>query len=458
MKWKLLRKKTQNGTEQPEKPPKKRKFRKRTIAAIIAVCLVLYFVIQSMMPKPPQQVLVSSAQLGSIEQTIETSGTVTTEERKTYYSPIEAKIGECPVKVGDMVKAGDVLLVFDEEDLAVREQKASLEEQEANYTYQDTMNKNAEDSAEYARSSTDVAVLEQQVQDWKESVKAQKQYVTDLGCHLRDALRDGKENYADELQSKIDQANNALAKYQEELADFESDLAEQKGIQTSTKASKLTENGKKLATVKKELASIQAEKIREAAAKLNGGLKAEFGGVVSDVKAVAGSISTEGGELLTVESSESVCIKLSLGRSETEKVQEGQTATATIAGKEYEGVVSRVSRTAVKNEKGASVVEAEIHLENPDESIFLGVDAKVTIHGRQAEQAVLVPMQAIQTDKDGSFVYIVNGENMVEKRRIETGISSMEEVEVLSGLEEGEQVLLDGGTVSEGMKVTPVEG
>ena len=423
-----------------------------------AVVIVGFAVSRMLTPAALPMVSVRSAQVGNIEQSVDASGTVTTEESKTYFSPVGAKISECKVQAGDAVAAGDVMLVYDAQDLEERQKEAELQNDEAKYTYENTVGKSNKDASEYSRSSHDVEILEQQVEDWKAEVHALKQYITDMGCFLREAQNKGHENDVEEYQNKIDQANNTLMVKEEELADFQSNLSEQKGIKNSTEDSMLTASGKKQIEATKDLAALKASQVTDAVAQVTDGLKAEFNGVVTDVKAVNGGTVEENGELLTVDSTENVCVKVSLNKSDLEKVKEGQKAAITIVGKPYEGTVTRISRSATKNEKGAALVTAEIHIDNPDQDLYLGVDGKVTIQGNKAENVVTVPIEAVNIGKDGSFVYIVNENGMIEKRIITTGLSSAEATEVKEGLDGTEQVVLsvDAG-IEEGMQVTPVE-
>lgn len=439
-------------------PAEKKKRRKRILMGVAAVCLVLFIVSRMLAPEVLPVVMVRSVQTETLEQTVDTSGTVQTEVSRTYFSPLSAQISECKVSAGDAVAAGDVLIVYDAEDLKSREQEAQLQNNEAYYSYQDTVGKSNADAAEYSRSSHDIEILEQQVNDWKAEVRALKQYITDMGCFLRAAVNDGNEKKAEEYQSDIDQATNTLATKEEELADFQSNLAEQKGIQSSSESSMLTASGKKQVEATKDLAALKAEKVTAAVAEVSEGLKAEFGGVVTDVKAVEGSVIEESGELLTIESNEDVCVEISLSKSDLEKVQEGQKAVITVVGKEYEGTVTRISKSATKNDKGASVVAGEIHIDNPDADIFLGVEAKVKIEGQKAENVLAVPIESVNVGKDGSFVYIVNN-GILETREVETGLSSAELVEIKSGLDGTEQIVLDNSAgLVEGTQVTPMEG
>lgn len=165
-------------------PEQKKKRKKRIIAGVAAVVIVGFAVSRMLTPAALPMVSVRSAQVGNIEQSVDASGTVTTEESKTYFSPVGAKISECKVQAGDAVAAGDVMLVYDAQDLEERQKEAELQNDEAKYTYENTVGKSNKDASEYSRSSHDVEILEQQVEDWKAEVHALKQYITDMGCFL----------------------------------------------------------------------------------------------------------------------------------------------------------------------------------------------------------------------------------------------------------------------------------
>lgn len=432
--------------------------KKQIIGGVIAAALVLFIVSRVLTPAALPMVMVRSARKGTVKQTIDTSGTVKTEQQKTYFSPLAAKVEVCKVQEGDAVEAGQVLLTYDAQDLENRKKEAALQNDEAYYGYQNTMDKNSKDTSEYSRSSHDVEILEQQVENAKAEVRALKQYLTDMGCFLREAQNDNHENLAEEYQAKIDQATNQLAVKEEELAEFQSDLSEQKGIKNSTESTMMTADAKKQAEASKELQALKSAEVTDAVAQVSDGIKADFAGIVTGVKAVDGSNVENGGELFTVSSIEKVCVDVSFSKSDLEKIEEGQKAVATIAGKQYEGTVTRISRAAAKNEKGASIIQGEIHIDNPDTDLYLGVDARVMVEGNKAENVVMIPVEAINIGKDGSFVYVVT-DGMVQKRMVTAGISSDEYTEIKKGLEVGEQVIIsvDAG-IEEGMAVNPVEG
>ncbi len=459
--WRRKKEQSENTTELVKEeltPQQKKKRKKRIIGGVIAAALVLFIVSRVLTPAALPMVMVRSAEKGTVKQTIDTSGTVKTEQQKTYFSPLAAKVEVCKVQEGDAVEAGQVLLTYDAQDLENRKKEAALQNDEAYYGYQNTMNKNSKDTSEYSRSSHDVEILEQQVENAKAEVRALKQYLTDMGCFLREAQNDNHKNLAEEYQAKIDQATNQLAVKEEELAEFQSDLSEQKGIKNSTESTMMTADAKKQAEASKELQALKSAEVTDAVAQVSDGIKADFAGIVTGVKAVDGSNVENGGELFTVSSIEKVCVDVSFSKSDLEKIEEGQKAVATIAGKQYEGTVTRISRAAAKNEKGASIIQGEIHIDNPDTDLYLGVDARVMVEGNKAENVVMIPVEAINIGKDGSFVYVVT-DGMVQKRMVTAGISSDEYTEIKKGLEVGEQVIIsvDAG-IEEGMAVNPVEG
>ena len=459
--WRRKKEQSENTTELVKAeltPQQKKKRKKRIIGGVIAAALVLFIVSRVLTPAALPMVMVRSAEKGTVKQTIDTSGTVKTEQQKTYFSPLAAKVEVCKVQEGDAVEAGQVLLTYDVQDLENRKKEAALQNDEAYYGYQNTMDKNSKDTSEYSRSSHDVEILEQQVENAKAEVRALKQYLTDMGCFLREAQNDNHKNLAEEYQAKIDQATNQLAVKEEELAEFQSDLSEQKGIKNSTESTMMTADAKKQAEASKELQALKSAEVTDAVAQVSDGIKADFAGIVTGVKAVDGSNVENGRELFTVSSIEKVCVDVSFSKSDLEKIEEGQKAVATIAGKQYEGTVTRISRAAAKNEKGASIIQGEIHIDNPDTDLYLGVDARVMVEGNKAENVVVIPVEAINIGKDGSFVYVVT-DGMVQKRMVTAGISSDEYTEIKKGLEVGEQVIIsvDAG-IEEGMAVNPVEG
>ena len=76
---------------------------------------------------------------------------------------------------------------------------------------------------------------------------------------------------------------------------------------------------------------------------------------------------------------------------------------------------------------------------------------------RGAIVAPRLPESAIQSDEQGSFVYVVNGQNRVERRNVRTGVVTDGGIAIVAGLDGSERVIARaGGFLNEGDRVNPV--
>ncbi|VDZ78067.1 efflux system protein [Salmonella bongori] len=74
------------------------------------------------------------------------------------------------------------------------------------------------------------------------------------------------------------------------------------------------------------------------------------------------------------------------------------------------------------------------------------------------QNAVVVPTAAVQMGNEGHFVWVLNDENKVSKKRVKTGIQDNRNVVISAGLSAGDRVVTDGiDRLTEGVKVDVVE-
>ena len=106
------------------------------------------------------QVEVVKAVRDNVQQTVETSGIVVSEEQKTYFSPVNAKVDVADVKEGEMVKAGTKLVEFDQKDLEREEKKAELNVKSGKLDMQNTLNKSAEAVQKQQNAQGNAAISE----------------------------------------------------------------------------------------------------------------------------------------------------------------------------------------------------------------------------------------------------------------------------------------------------------
>jgi membrane fusion protein, multidrug efflux system len=81
---------------------------------------------------------------------------------------------------------------------------------------------------------------------------------------------------------------------------------------------------------------------------------------------------------------------------------------------------------------------------NPEGTLADGQVITAIIRERKEEPRLVIPQTALQVDQSGYYALIVNGEHKVEVRRLKTGPNIGTDVVVLSGLKEGDKVIVDG--------------
>lgn len=589
------------------------------IAGVVVVAGVGFFALrgQGTQPVNNQAVAVVPVTTGDVQEYVDTSGTVESRNKKTFFSPVNATVKNLNFQRGDTVKAGDMLITFDLENLEKDNKKADLNVLSGKYGYQDSINKSNKAANDKADAASQVSSLQAQVDQWKQRVadlnraiaqatkdaqdqavqkqseavaqaeaqaKAQAeaakakikaetdklkekiekltkkkaeytvklnaavQTLTQLQGQLSDAkfqqgilqqsydeasglgdaakiesasqalkaqmavvhdLEDVKVPAAqakvNELNEKIAQEfDNPIAEYQAQiqklstpesstgagtpggtggadlsgtgagqsaadttdlqlelqdaqasLAELQSDLASKKSIAEADGVT-LSEESKAQMEVNNNLQELESKTLEELITKGKQGITAEFSGVISDSKAAQGGMVTQGGEMFTLQSTQDVDVNISLSKYDFEKVQKGQKATVKIGAKEYKGTVSKISHIAIPNEKGTPIISASVSIDNPDEDIFLGVEAKVSIQAAEAVQVPVVPVEVVNTGNEGSFCYIIK-DGVVAKQIVETGVSSDSYIEIKSGLEPGDQVIPDIGMYQEGSPVVPMD-
>lgn len=538
------------------------------------------------------QIEVVKAVRDNVQQTVETSGTVVSEEQKTYFSPVNAKVDVADVKEGETVKAGTKLIEFDQKDLEREEKKAELNVKSGKLDMQNTLNKSSEAVQKQQNAQGNAASLKQQVaaqEDYIANIKArisqantnaqvaaaqeearkqadataaqaaraeavqkayaaaQKKYQnetlpayqTQLNT-LADEMNQAQTTYnqtetdyqmafqtwsseqSDENAAALDVAESArndaqiayqnaksayedyktqkpaapamndvnseiisdgneadsifsdsaetvmnngsdttvtadtsaleaeLEKASNTLAELQSRLSSQQAVAESDPSTVTAEEKEKMEITNNlsELDQMSAQELVEAAKK---GIKADFNGVITKVSIVEGATTALGTELFTLQNTDKINVNINVSKYDYDKLKEGQSADITLAGKTYEGEVTSISHVATQNEKGASLISADVRIKNPDDDIFLGVDAKVTIHAEEADDVVVLPSEVVNIGKDGSFCYVIEN-GVITRRDITTGISSDDYVEVTAGIKEGDEVIRDLGSLEEGMQ------
>ena len=486
--------------QKSRKPGKKRKKAPVIIAVIVILLIVIRMVSCAFSGNAGVMVSTTVAFRGDIEESVSTSGKVASEEKVVLFAPVSGRLNQINVAAGDAVKAGDVLMTYDMDQMEERLQEATLQQDKSNASYNSTMTENSKSTAKLNEANTNLAVLDQQLADYKS-------YLKDLQNKLSASQRETQRQLSEEsynLSQKAANLNKELqggvseeraAEINKELQEVSSDQARNSYVQSIANSSDYVVNMQnEIATVQEHItecenykAQMQSQKGTSESTILNDyqsqayaadrdlaqltykeaeaqyysakkGIIADFDGIVTECAGVSGESVTEGAQLITLDSSENVKVTFDASKSDVTKLEIGQKVDVTIGGNKYEGEIAKINRMATLNASNTPMVGVEVHLTNPDDKIILGLDAKLTVHTDSAQGALLIPVEAINADKNGDFLYIIEN-GMVVKRPVTCGISSDEYTEILEGVTEEDQIIvssLTGVSLEEGMAVTAI--
>jgi len=177
-------------------------------------------------------------------------------------------------------------------------------------------------------------------------------------------------------------------------------------------------------------------------------LRAPFDGIIAEINGELGEFVTPSPVGIatppTVDLIDSKCLYISAPIDEVDApaISAGQKASITMdafPNQKFPGFVRRVAPYVLDTEKQARTVEIEAEIENPDSDRLLpGYSADVEIVLQTRENVLRIPTQTIV---DGTNVYVLEDDTLA-KRGIEIGVRSWEYAEILSGLDEGEKVVL----------------
>lgn len=427
----------------------------------------------------------------AITQTIEVEGQIETEKKKTYYAQVTAPVAYLAAQTGDYVQKGDVLLNYDSEDYDRNLEQARLQAEAVESSYQGALGQNKELKDAYTEAS-------QQDEAYLQAYQATLNNVNQLKYNI-EVVADAVDDQSRKLQTQIAQLEAeiaqkaAIAANRNLDADVQKDIAEEAAwlkVELAKKQKKLTELQKtgakpvedlyfdtaqmylsEIASQRSllqqemlstrhaamnyaqlqqladnlELANQQVAWSEEDAQKAKTAIVSEITGVISEVSVEEGAIAGKGTKLFTVKDTEHVKAVVEVTSHEMNQIAVGQKAVVTVSDKEYEGTVSKIRMEAVTDAQKKAKLQVEIHIENPDNGIYLGTDVDAVIETGSAKDTVTIPDSALYTDDNGDYCYLDN-DGIVEKRYIKCGLSNESVTEVLEGLQQGDLVITSSMT------------
>lgn len=129
-------------------------------------------------------------------------------------------------------------------------------------------------------------------------------------------------------------------------------------------------------------------------------------------------------------------------------VRDGDTADVRVqaTGDHFAG---KVVRTTGALDRTTRSLQVEVDVPNEKSKLTPGMYADVTLQIAGNPDALIVPVQAIDRETDGSSVLVVNTGGIVEKHKVRTGLETPNVVQILDGVTEGDRVIVGNLTAFE---------
>lgn len=121
-------------------------------------------------------------------------------------------------------------------------------------------------------------------------------------------------------------------------------------------------------------------------------------------------------------------------------------------------ITGKVSRFADSLDMQTRTMQTEIDFDNREGKLIPGMFTETQLMLAEKPRALSVPLEAVAQNSNGATVLLVTPQNTIEQRKVVTGIQGKARIEIVSGLNEGERVVIGNRSqYREGEKVQPKE-
>ena len=373
------------------------------------------------------------------------------------------------VKVGDEVKAGDLLFEIDSTDLQLQVKSAQNSVDSAQVSVSSAQNSvsSAQAGLNSAQASYEMntgSAIDKQISSQKANIENLERQYNDLVNDLetnKSLLEIGavSQDVVNALDLQVATAKTNLDQAKEQLKTLEEKtVAETKRV--SEASIKQAE-----ASVKQAQTSVsQAEaSVRQSQTSLESAqrqlsytqVKAEIDGVISTCNVTEGSTVSAGASPLSIIDIDSVKISFNVTGDMINRIHVGNAVNTfidAVSNEPFNSVISTVSPAATGM---SGLYPVEINIDNPEHLLKPGMFATSQIILSENTKAISVPINAVIDKNDEKYVFTVDANNIAHKVVVETGIENDSYIELTSGVNvndivviKGQDYLSDGSLVS----------
>lgn len=324
-------------------------------------------------------------------------------------------------QVADVVASGQVDIIAKTSADVVEvlaERGARVQKGDVLIRLDDTDAKLALDQARLAHKNAKQA-LETGTKQWRNNVERMEQALTEATRFYNKTRNDYDRGLVD--KSELDQAENAYTNTQRELELLK---------ETSVTALELQVENAQLALEMAERSLLHHE------------IKAPIDGVITHLDVQAGMTVMPGVALGTIQQLDPIKIKAYLTEEAAKLARNKNQLKFRISGDpaEYAGEVAYLSEVM---DPHSNAYELNLSVANPDLALKPGMKVQVRLTDEEEQLALAVPTLSIVREGTDTYVFVYN-EGKAERRKVELGRLNELDQEVLSGVREGELLIVTG--------------
>jgi RND family efflux transporter MFP subunit len=216
-----------------------------------------------------------------------------------------------------------------------------------------------------------------------------------------------------------------------------------------------------LAASRQQLEVSQADQQHYAALSEYSRITAPFDGVVTWRYADTGSLIQAGTSnmnsmpVVKLSQVEVLRLRIPVPESLAASVRDGEPADIRVKATD-EHFSGKIMRSTDSLDRSTRTMQVEVDVPNRDYKLTPGMYADVSLRIQNDPNALTLPLQAINRGTDKTTVLLVNSQNHVEEREIHTGIEGSDRIQIVSGLHEGDRVIVGNlGEYRPGQHVDP---
>ena len=364
----------------------------------------------------PTPVLLETAVRGAVDYMVTADAVLYPINQANVTPKISAPVKRMLVNRGDHVKAGQVIAELESGDLAAAANESNSQYQQTQASYQ--MISGATVVEDKGKAQADVMVA-QQVLD-----AAQKLYDNRVALQREGAL----------AQKLVDDAKVALAQAKGQLE------TAQRHLQALNQVSQRETIRGAQAQMNAAKAHFDNAEVQLSYAKI----RSPISGVVADRSVYAGEMPASGTPIITIIDISQVVARANIPVKEASMIKVGKPARISGPDGDLAGKVTVVSPAVDPN---TTTVEVWVQVANPGEKLKPGASVRVAIIADTIQNTIVIPASALLNADDGGqkVMVVTTNDSKAHERRVSVGIRQGARVQIVSGLQDGEQVVVSGG-------------